>query len=34
MPSDDRFGRNLFQEFGLDEAKLKDAIQDIRGTKK
>jgi ATP-dependent Clp protease ATP-binding subunit ClpB len=31
---DDRFGRNLFREFGLDEAKLKDAIQDIRGSQK
>ena len=31
---DDRFGRNLLREFGLDEAKLKDAVQDIRGTQK
>jgi ATP-dependent Clp protease ATP-binding subunit ClpB len=31
---DDRFGRNLLREFGLDEAKLKDVIQDIRGTQK
>lgn len=31
---DDRFGRNLLREFGLDEARLKDVIQDIRGTQK
>ncbi len=31
---DDRFGRNLLREFGLDEAKLKDTVQDIRGTQK
>jgi len=31
---DDRFGRSLLREFGLDEAKLKDAVQDIRGTQK
>ena len=31
---DDRFGRDLLREFDLNEAKLKDAIQDIRGTQK
>ncbi len=33
-PSDTRFGKGLFQELGLSEAKLKQAIQDIRGTQK
>jgi ATP-dependent Clp protease ATP-binding subunit ClpB len=32
--SDDRFGKKLFQEFALDEAKLKQAIQEIRGNQK
>ncbi|HIK46457.1 MAG TPA: ATP-dependent chaperone ClpB [Leptolyngbyaceae cyanobacterium M65_K2018_010] len=32
--SDTRFGKNLFQELGLSEAKLKQAIQEIRGTQK
>ncbi|MEM1370096.1 MAG: ATP-dependent chaperone ClpB, partial [Cyanobacteria bacterium P01_H01_bin.15] len=31
---DDRFGRNLFKEFDLTEAKLKKIIQDIRGSQK
>jgi ATP-dependent Clp protease ATP-binding subunit ClpB len=31
---DDRFGKGLFQEFGLDEAKLKDTIKQIRGSQK
>ena len=31
---DDRFGKGLFQEFGLDEAKLKSTIQQIRGSQK
>jgi ATP-dependent Clp protease ATP-binding subunit ClpB len=33
-PSDTRFGKGLFQELGLSEAKLTQAIQDIRGTQK
>ncbi|MEA5450600.1 ATP-dependent chaperone ClpB [Leptolyngbya sp. CCNP1308] len=33
-PGDTRFGKALFQELGLSEAKLKQAIQDIRGTQK
>jgi ATP-dependent Clp protease ATP-binding subunit ClpB len=28
---DDRFGKNLLQEFGLDEGKLKNIIKEIRG---
>lgn len=31
---DDRLGKNLFQEFGLSEAKLKDIIQQVRGSQK
>ncbi|MEH2292334.1 ATP-dependent chaperone ClpB [Nostoc sp.] len=31
---DDRFGKALFQEFGLDESKLKDIIKQIRGNQK
>ncbi len=31
---DDRFGRGLCQEFGLDEAKLKNIINQIRGNQK
>ncbi|MEH2254297.1 ATP-dependent chaperone ClpB [Nostoc sp.] len=31
---DDRFGKGLFQEFGLDEAKLKNIIKQIRGSQK
>jgi ATP-dependent Clp protease ATP-binding subunit ClpB len=31
---DDRFGKGLFQEFGLDERKLKDTIKQIRGSQK
>ena len=31
---DDRFGKALFQELNLSEAKLKQAIQDIRGNQK
>jgi ATP-dependent Clp protease ATP-binding subunit ClpB len=31
---DDRFGRSLFQEFGLNEAKLKSTIEQIRGSQK
>ncbi len=33
-PKDERFGRGLFQEFKLDERKLKTAIDQIRGTQK
>ncbi|MBW4485423.1 MAG: ATP-dependent chaperone ClpB [Tildeniella torsiva UHER 1998/13D] len=33
-PGDTRFGKVLFQDLGLSEAKLKQAIQDIRGTQK
>jgi len=29
---DDRFGKALLREFNLDEAKLKEAVQDIRGS--
>jgi ATP-dependent Clp protease ATP-binding subunit ClpB len=32
--NDTRFGKSLFQELGLSEAKLKQVIQDIRGTQK
>jgi ATP-dependent Clp protease ATP-binding subunit ClpB len=31
---DDRFGKNLFREFGIDERKLKDTIKQIRGSQK
>jgi ATP-dependent Clp protease ATP-binding subunit ClpB len=31
---DDRFGKALFQEFGLDEGKLKNIIKQIRGSQK
>jgi len=31
---DDRFGKSLFQEFGLEEAKLKNTIKQIRGSQK
>lgn len=31
---DDRFGKGLFQEFGLDENKLKNIIKQIRGSQK
>ncbi|TVP55352.1 MAG: ATP-dependent chaperone ClpB [Nodularia sp. (in: Bacteria)] len=31
---DDRFGKGLFQEFGLDESKLKKIIKQIRGSQK
>ncbi|AFZ03587.1 ATP-dependent chaperone ClpB [Calothrix sp. PCC 6303] len=31
---DDRFGKGLFQEFGLNENKLKDIIKQIRGSQK
>jgi ATP-dependent Clp protease ATP-binding subunit ClpB len=31
---DDRFGKTLFQEFGLDEGKLKDIIKQVRGSQK
>ncbi|WP_373526565.1 ATP-dependent chaperone ClpB [Nostoc sp.] len=31
---DDRFGKGLFQEFGLDESKLKNIIKQIRGSQK
>jgi ATP-dependent Clp protease ATP-binding subunit ClpB len=33
-PGDTRFGKSLFQDLGLSEAKLKQVIQDIRGTQK
>ncbi len=33
-PKDERFGRGLFQEFKLDERKLKTAVEQIRGTQK
>jgi ATP-dependent Clp protease ATP-binding subunit ClpB len=33
-PKDDRFGRQLFQEFNLTEAKLKDIIKQVRGSQK
>jgi ATP-dependent Clp protease ATP-binding subunit ClpB len=33
-PKDERFGRGLFQEFKLDERKLKTAVDQIRGTQK
>ncbi|WP_353931672.1 ATP-dependent chaperone ClpB [Okeanomitos corallinicola TIOX110] len=31
---DDRFGKSLLQEFGLDEGKLKNIIKEIRGSQK
>jgi ATP-dependent Clp protease ATP-binding subunit ClpB len=31
---DDRFGKSLFQEFGLDEKKLRKTIEQIRGSQK
>ena len=31
---DDRFGKGLFAEFKLDEPKLKEAIEQIRGSQK
>ncbi|MDY7008309.1 MAG: Clp protease N-terminal domain-containing protein, partial [Cyanobacteriota bacterium] len=31
---DDRFGKNLYQEFKLDEAKLKETISQVRGNQK
>jgi ATP-dependent Clp protease ATP-binding subunit ClpB len=31
---DDRFGKSLFQEFGLNENKLKDIIKQVRGSQK
>ncbi|MBV6622143.1 MAG: ATP-dependent chaperone ClpB [Rivularia sp. (in: Bacteria)] len=31
---DDRFGKNLFKEFGIDERKLKETIKQIRGSQK
>lgn len=31
---DDRFGKNLYQEFKLDEAKLKEIISQVRGNQK
>jgi len=31
---DDRFGKNLYQEMGLDEAKLRNIIQQVRGNQK
>ncbi|NJO39986.1 MAG: ATP-dependent chaperone ClpB [Cyanobacteria bacterium CRU_2_1] len=33
-PKDDRFGKALFQEFKLDEKKLKSAVEQIRGNQK
>ncbi|WOD39003.1 ATP-dependent chaperone ClpB [Nodosilinea sp. E11] len=33
-PGDTRFGKTLFQDLGLGEAKLKQVIQEIRGTQK
>ncbi|MFP4694728.1 MAG: ATP-dependent chaperone ClpB [Halothece sp.] len=31
---DDRFGKNLYKEFGLNEEKLKEVIKEIRGSQK
>ncbi len=31
---DDRYGKSLFREFGIDERKLKDTIKQIRGSQK
>ena len=33
-PQDDRFGKALFQEMGLPEGRLKEIIQQVRGTQK
>lgn len=33
-PQDDRFGKALLQEFGLDERKLKEVVDQIRGSQK
>ncbi|MFN5516034.1 MAG: ATP-dependent chaperone ClpB [Cyanobacteriota bacterium] len=33
-PQDDRFGKELFRELGLTEAKLKEIIQQVRGSQK
>jgi ATP-dependent Clp protease ATP-binding subunit ClpB len=33
-PKDDRFGKGLFQELGLNEAKLRSTIEQIRGSQK
>jgi ATP-dependent Clp protease ATP-binding subunit ClpB len=33
-PQDDRFGKKFFEEFGLDESKLKTIIAQIRGSQK
>jgi ATP-dependent Clp protease ATP-binding subunit ClpB len=33
-PKDDRLGKALFQEFGLDEGKLKNIIKQVRGSQK
>ncbi|MUL37991.1 ATP-dependent chaperone ClpB [Gloeocapsopsis dulcis] len=32
--NDDRFGKSLFQEFGLDEAKLRGIIKQVRGSQR
>ncbi|PSO50894.1 MAG: ATP-dependent chaperone ClpB [Cyanobacteria bacterium SW_9_44_58] len=34
LAKDDRFGKSLYQEFGLNEEKLKEVIKDIRGSQK
>jgi len=34
LAQDDRFGKSLYQEFGLNEEKLKQVIKDIRGSQK
>ena len=34
LAKDDRFGKSLYEEFGLNENKLKDVIKDIRGSQK
>jgi ATP-dependent Clp protease ATP-binding subunit ClpB len=34
FPKDDRFGKALFQEFKLDEKKLKTAVEQVRGNQK
>ncbi|MBF2084507.1 ATP-dependent chaperone ClpB [Thermoleptolyngbya sp. C42_A2020_037] len=33
-PKDDRFGRSLFQDIRLDEAKLKQTVEQVRGSQK
>ncbi|MFQ3629564.1 MAG: ATP-dependent chaperone ClpB, partial [Cyanobacteriota bacterium] len=33
-PKDDRFGRSLFQDIQLDEAKLKQTVEQVRGSQK